>query len=183
METTEFQKGDVVQCHDASGLVRRAPASPAQEAWVPRKGDRVRVKSATASPTRSAMGEGGITVGYVGEVQSFAGEHEVEVNGWWINRCDLEPAPMPSGSAGKECPECGEVGKHRSSCAVLADKLDAALEHQRELNTKREWDSEKHPAPGFWPSLDERIAAARAELDQPSAERRARAAPSRGAVG
>ena len=43
-----------------------------------------------------------------------------------------------------------------------------------ELNTKREWDSEKHPAPGFWPSLDERIAAARAELDQPSAERRAR---------
>lgn len=160
-------------------LVRRAPASPAQEAptpWRPNLSQRVRLRNPALTLIPATYDS---QIGTMVEVSKDGGGRIVMTNGasWSVDPEQIEPiepAPMPSGSAGKECPECGEVGKHRSSCAVLADKLDAALEHQRELNTKREWDSEKHPAPGFWPSLDERIAAARAELDQPSAERRAR---------
>lgn len=98
-------------------LVRRASASPAQEAWVPKVGDRVR---AVKVNTREKPGEYEAKLGDEFVVQSIERDYQEPAafgDGIWADLCNLEPAPMPSGSAGKEADVyCGDCREPASTC-------------------------------------------------------------------
>jgi hypothetical protein len=158
-------------------LVHRASASPAQEAWVPRKGDRVigydelqEDEDRDSPPPK--WHRLGATV-----LEDMKANGAVRLQ-WDSGDTGLAHVsnlrPMPSGSAGTEADVCcGDCREPASTCrhskpdpyAVAKSVSDA--EHAT-------WQSRNEQA------RKRNIAALARELDQPSAERRARLHPHEG---
>ncbi len=165
----------------ADNLVLITPATPAaeakSEAWVPKVGDRVRVKSAEHSPTPSAMRSGGdvagLVIGDVFPVSRVTPGH-IEVDGWCVNVADLEPAPS--------APAKAEEPKR----STFREKLEAAKARQIQHSPYQGNDLDNEERVAALMQTDKpvamrneaarlrNIAAAKAEMQLTSADRRAR---------
>lgn len=155
-------------------LVRPAPLSDSKEpakAWVPAVGDRVQPKGSDDDYGRRLRAVLIEALEFGGK-PAFRARWEDDNSVGIVMVGEIEPAPpLAAVEGGQGKANCVHSIDHRSECCCLCGMSAEEIlskEHP-ELPTKdTRWDSEKHPAPGFWTSLDSRIAAARAELDRPA---------------
>lgn len=159
------------------------PASPAAKGWVPKVGDRVRF---VKNDSHYLVGDIGV-VTQVAKPGFQPNTAIIDGRGFPVWFSSLEPAPMPSGSAGKE--ESFRTGcttdkfyEGRIESVVInptrAQRVKAGLEPDPYGAEKVLPDMQRHKVALRNEAARLRnIAALKAELSEPSAQRRARLHP------